>query len=544
MAHNGRDMPGERSALRRHRDADALDLSTDVLVIGGGPAGAWAAVAAADAGARVVLVDKGYLGTSGATAPSNTGTWFVPPGEGRRAAIEQRQPRTGGLADPRWVDRMLDTAWEKLHRLAAWGYPFPADDDGRPYLANLRGPDYMHFMRRRVLAAGVAVLDHHPALELLAAGDTVAGAAGIDRQADRAWRIRAGAVVLATGGCAFGERILGAATSTGDGYLMAAEAGAAMSGMEFSAQYAFTPKPSAMNKGLPFRWASFYREDGTPIATDGRDRHAAVAEALLAGPVFARYDGAGPELRPWLRQGQPNCFLPLDRSGIDPFTERWPVMLRCEGTVRGVGGIRLHDDDCATGVPGLYAAGDAATRERLTGAISGGGGPNSSWAIASGNWAGRAAAAFAARIGDRTADRAVTPLGQAGLRPADAPRPDVLADDVVRIVREEMLPLDRNFFRRPPTLLRSLERLDASWTDVRSHGAGEGPAALKAREAAALLATSRWAYRSALARAESRGMHRRRDLPAADPGFVCSFHASGLDEVRVVRAGRGAAAAS
>jgi succinate dehydrogenase/fumarate reductase flavoprotein subunit len=39
----------------------------DVLVIGGGPAGAWAAVAAAHAGARVVLVDKGYLGTSGAT---------------------------------------------------------------------------------------------------------------------------------------------------------------------------------------------------------------------------------------------------------------------------------------------------------------------------------------------------------------------------------------------------------------------------------------------------------------------------------------------
>ena len=76
-----------------------------------------------------------------------------------------------------------------------------------------------------------------------------------------------------------------------------------------------------------------------------------------------------------------DCFLPLDRSGVDPFTERWPVTLRCEGTVRGVGGIRLLDDTCATGVPGLYAVGDAATRERLTGAISGGGGPNSSWAI-------------------------------------------------------------------------------------------------------------------------------------------------------------------
>jgi succinate dehydrogenase/fumarate reductase flavoprotein subunit len=522
---------------RQHPDAGALDALTDVLVIGGGPAGAWSAVAAAEAGARVVLVDKGYLGTSGATAPSNTGTWFVPPGEGRRLAIEQRQPRTGGLADPRWVERTLDTAWDKLHCLAAWGYPFPDDDEGTPYLANLRGPDYMHFMRRRVLMAGVTVLDHHPALELLGDGETITGAAGIDRQVSRPWRVRAGAVVLATGGCAFGERMLGAATLTGDGYLMAAEAGAVLSGMEFSAQYAFTPKPSALNKGLPFRWATFTREDGTPISTEGRDRHVAVAEALLEGPVFARYDKAAPELRPWLRQGQPNCFLPLDRSGVDPFTDRWPVTLRCEGTVRGVGGITLLDDDCATGVPGLYAAGDAASRERVTGAISGGGGPNSSWAIASGNWAGRAAATFAARIGARIADRPARPLGQAGLRPAGTAREDLDAQEVVRAVREEMLPLDRNFFRRAATLHRSLDRLDACWADLRRHAAGDGPAAVKTREAAALTATSRWAYRSAVARAESRGMHRRRDRPDAVPELACSLHASGLDAVRIVRAG-------
>ena len=95
------------------------------------------------------------------------------------------------------------------------GLSVPRDDEGRPYLANLRGPDYMHFMRRCVLAAGVTVLDHHPALELLGEGATVAGAAGIDRQRDRPWRVRAGAVVLATGGCAFGERMLGAATLDG-----------------------------------------------------------------------------------------------------------------------------------------------------------------------------------------------------------------------------------------------------------------------------------------------------------------------------------------
>jgi glycine/D-amino acid oxidase-like deaminating enzyme len=43
-------------------------LEADVLVLGGGPAGTWAAVTAARDGASVVLADKGYCGTSGATA--------------------------------------------------------------------------------------------------------------------------------------------------------------------------------------------------------------------------------------------------------------------------------------------------------------------------------------------------------------------------------------------------------------------------------------------------------------------------------------------
>jgi succinate dehydrogenase/fumarate reductase flavoprotein subunit len=188
-------------------------------------------------------------------------------------------------------------------------------------------------------------------------------------------------------------------------------------------------------------------------------------------------------------------------------------------------------------VPGLYAAGDAASRERLTGAISGGGGPNSSWAIASGNWAGRAAAAFAARHGGRLADRPVRALGRTGLRPAKAARADLDPREVMSVVRQEMLPLDRNFFRREATLLSSLDRLDACWTDLRDHAAAEGTAAVRTREAAALTATGRWAYRSALARGESRGMHRRRDRPAADAALACSLRASGLDDVRITRAG-------
>ncbi len=528
-------MPSLRQLARRQCDAEVLDLVADVLVIGGGPAASWAALTATDAGARVVVVDKGYLGTSGATAPTNTGTWFVPPGSGREAAIARRQLLNGGLAVPRWVDRTLDMAWQRLHALADWGYRFPDDESGKPYLNNLRGPDYMAFMRRRLLRAGVAILDHHPALELLSDSGVIAGAAGIDRQRNRPWRVRAGAVVLATGGCAFGERILGATGLTGDGYLMALEAGATLSGMEFSAQYACAPKQSSLNKGMPFVWASFFREDGTRLDTANKDRYVVVARALLEGPVWAQLDRGIPELRQWLRQGQPNCFLPHDRSGIDPFTQQFPVTLRCEGTVRGVGGINLMNDDCSTGVPGLYAAGDAASRERVTGSITGGGGPNSSWAIASGSWAGRAAADFAAREAGAIRDRRVTGLGQAGLRPAVSEHADARADETVETVRQEFLPLERNFFRSGAALRESLYRLDRTWAELRDHLPGRGLGAVKSREAAALTATSRWAYASALAREESRGMQRRLDFPAANPEFTCSLEVSGIDRIDVMR---------
>ena len=45
-----------------------------------------------------------------------------------------------------------------------------------------------------------------------------------------------------------------------------------------------------------------------------------------------------------------------------------------------------------TSVPGLFVAGDNASREKVAGAISGGGNVNSAWALSSGTFAGRAAA--------------------------------------------------------------------------------------------------------------------------------------------------------
>jgi hypothetical protein len=98
---------------------------TDVLIIGGGMAGAWAAIAAA-------------------------------------------RLRAGqGLGDGGWMHRILDLTWRTLPTLAP-EYSFPRTDDGETNDRAVRGPEYMPALRARLDKLGIRVLDHHPALELLA----------------------------------------------------------------------------------------------------------------------------------------------------------------------------------------------------------------------------------------------------------------------------------------------------------------------------------------------------------------------------------------
>ncbi|MEU9105231.1 FAD-binding protein [Streptomyces xanthophaeus] len=194
------------------------DQATDVLVVGGGPAATWAALKAAEAGARVVLADKGYCGTSGATA----------------------------------------------------------------------------------------------------AGDT---------------RVRAGAVVLATGGCAFLSGALGTNTNTntGDGALFAAEAGAELSGMEFSNAYGIAPEGTSVTKTALYTFATFYQQDGRVLegAASAGGRSVIARELLTGAKAYATLDRAGEKERAAMRLAQPNFFLTFDPLGIDPFTDRFSVFL-CE----------------------------------------------------------------------------------------------------------------------------------------------------------------------------------------------------------------------
>jgi succinate dehydrogenase/fumarate reductase flavoprotein subunit len=225
--------------------AQALAIETDVLVIGGSLAGAWAALSARQAGARVVVVDKGWIGSAGIVAAATGGGYFLLPDDPdqRARTITIRHDQAEGFDDLAFCEKVYEQSYRCYRQLAEWGFRA-----GR--MGSFRGPDSMVFLRRQLLKMGVKVLDHSPALDLLAAADgSMAGARGVHRKTGQPWEIRSAAVILATGGNAFRSGALGTGGSTGDGYLLAAEAGAGAVGMEFSGHYGFVARGSSCTKG-------------------------------------------------------------------------------------------------------------------------------------------------------------------------------------------------------------------------------------------------------------------------------------------------------
>nr|WP_221333034.1 FAD-binding protein [Nocardia transvalensis] len=507
------------------------------MVLGGGPAGAWAALAAAHAGARVVVVDKGRCGSSGPTAKGLVALWNIPPGAAREEAVQRSYRHGGFLGDPEWMHRVLEETHRRVDQLVRWGYRFPGDRGGRPDRVYLNGSRYLGRMRRSLIVAGVRILDHHPALQLLADGDgMVSGACGVQlRNEFRSWTVRAGAVVLATGGCAFLSGGLGSDVDTGDGLLMAAEVGGELSGMEFSNAYALTPaggvRLAAVTDETPgpnpvpapdlaLHFATLYDESGAALGGGGLGSRAEAFAALADGRrVYAALEEIPGPLRKQLARAP--WFAGQDRKPA-----RVPLRAVLEGTVRGTGGVQLSGFDCATTVPGLFGAGDVTTREPITGAVGGFGGQGGAWAMSSGVWAGGGAARFALERGRPSKGR---PAPGAGLNATAGIDPRA----VVGLVQEHTLPLRRSYWRSAGSLRDSIAELDGMWPVTAYDLGGHGPQRLPARQAAALLAVARWTKHSALARTETRGMHRRTDHPSAGDDWQVRLRAGGIGSVWV-----------
>jgi len=483
-----------------------MKLQADVLILGGGPAGCWAALSALSHGAKVVIADKGFVSTSGSMAAASCGT-------ARSISSFTPYDAAGGYLARKYRQfKIILEVAKNEHKLESWTKHYR-------YLQSL---EVMRIFRRQLLKSGVKILDHSPALELLVdESGIVSGARG--RQSQREftpWEVEAKATVLATGGCSWLSSTLGGNTNTGDGLLMASEVGAELSGMEFGNFYSYAPKGTSMTKGLYYKYATFVDADGREIS---RTEKFEVAEALRRGPVRCKLNKAPTHLRSVMKVMQPNLFLVFEKLGIDPFTEWWEIDCVLEGTMRGSGGIHVTDE-CMTTAIGLYAAGDVACRTPVVGAWLI---PEAymTWVVGSGNIAGRGAASFARERSQiiNATSRAAAGLGSASF---DARR-------VIKATQAEILPLDKTMFRTREKLLSSLRIFDGLWEQIRNGSDHSAP--VKSREAAAMIIAARWGATAALERTETRGYHIRLDHPHQDPAQHDYINIGGLDSIWVRR---------
>jgi succinate dehydrogenase/fumarate reductase flavoprotein subunit len=178
-------------------------------------------------------------------------------------------------------------------------------------------------------------------------------------------------------------------------------------------------------------------------------------------------------------------------------------------------------------VPGLYAAGDTATRELICGGFTGGGSHNAAWAASSGSWAGQGAAGFALRRGRQHSE--LHAVGEAGIRPTGSVR--IGHRDVIAEVQRQVLPYELNYLRNGDLLGPALKSLHDTWSEVRAGLGADGEDLFRVREAAAMVAHGRWMYHSALTRTETRGMHKRLDYPMQNPTQGHRLLTGGLDEI-------------
>ncbi len=237
-------------------------LHTDVLVIGGGLAGARAALAPAKAGAKTLLVSKAALGAGGASARASGG-FAAAVGSNDSAELHVADTLTGGygLNNRKLVETIAREVPRALRELntdvggfAEPGEPFigspvPMHSVARSVQYPYGMAQLMILLRTGLLKTGVEVLENHRVLDLIRRTDgRIGGASLYDADTGRVQSCLAGAVVLATGGCGqlFPVTSNGA-DATGDGFAIALRAGCTLRDMEF---IQFTPTAFAAPAAL------------------------------------------------------------------------------------------------------------------------------------------------------------------------------------------------------------------------------------------------------------------------------------------------------
>jgi succinate dehydrogenase/fumarate reductase flavoprotein subunit len=491
--------------------AQEVVMEMDVLVIGSGLAGVFAAVKAKELGADVTLVSKGTIGRSGQT-PWADGTFvFSPDWESRFEEYAEQGIKYGEyLSNRDWTERVMKESYARFQDLESWGISFLKDADGKYKSMSMRGReqpmrnwtakgssgDWVKPLRSQLQKTGVRILERIMIVELLKQGNTISGAIGISTDSWDLYVFKAKATVICTGAGGFkpvGSWPLGDLTA--DGHVMAYKAGAEITGKEFEDFHNLMIKrtgslclPSFNRTGLPF--APALNAEGNEVPEMGFG---------LNGD-FEAHAGRAP-----LRREKEEFFSGV-ALGMSVHTAEgiWPV-----------------DENCASSVPGLYAAGDSCG-SYVTGAHYGMGGAGTATASVTGARAGIAAAKHA----QQTKQTKIDEQNLARLKDLvrmPAKRPGGFSPDwVTMLLRNTMMPYFILRVKRGDRLQAVLTLVEFMRDHLSPQLFARDPHELRlVHETKNMIINAEMKLRASLYRTESRGTHYREDYPRrSDPDWL------------------------
>jgi succinate dehydrogenase/fumarate reductase flavoprotein subunit len=548
-------------------------LSTDVLIVGAGGAGMYAAIAAARAGASVILLDKSLVGRGGATVMAQMTV---------AAALGQQEPdawtlhfedtiKAGrGLCNKELTALVCREAPARILEMAEWGTRW-ARENGHikqelaPGHSRKRccyvdflntGPAVAATLRRKVSEIEkIRRISNLAVIEILVRDGRALGAVGLHVADGELVMFHAKAVILAAGGLTkLYERNSASANMGGEAYALALWAGAELIDMEFVQFFPIGHLAPRLVGVDPILWDPFRYKLGGKLL-NGRfeefiDRYGGAdfgkytatrdmaAYAILKEVEAGRgtpHGGAYLDFRHVPERELRAAFGPvIDRllaNGID--LTKTPVEVGPMAHYH-MGGVRVNAK-METRIAGLFAAGEAVGGANGANRLSG----NAiTEAFVFGERAGAYAADFSRRaelpretMAVRAAFEGLEALSHGGAKQARTPAS--LQAELQKLMWEQAGP-----FRTGDKLTRALRRIQQMQREELPNLrlAQGGAFNLDVQdwfELRAMLATAETVVSAALARCESRGAHQREDFPEGDES-LCKNQVIELEAGRLV----------
>ncbi|GAB4376962.1 MAG: FAD-binding protein [Calditrichia bacterium] len=388
-------------------------LKTDVLVIGSGMAGLFAAVKAHDAGARVLMVSKGRLGASGQT-PFAKGIFEFDEKTSNVSLdefVEMVSRSALGSNNRAYTRQMAAHSKARVEELRDWGF-FDA-------------PLYHDSFRKPIDERRIRVMERIMITHLIKENGKVAGAAGFSLDDEKIYVFNAKSVILCTGAGGFKPNGFPIRDLTHDGSVMAYQIGARITGKEWNDGHMamaqnpaacfdgwhgmFERKPSTTSVevhhdlGVDLNYLAYVKGAPVSMGPPGSE-----ALKITGGPYvpeeFKRRGPSEGEKRPPAGESRPPRDGRRPPQGKGPKDGGPPGMMG--PSVGGASaGLAIHkseglvpiNDRCATDIPGLYAAGDA-LGSHMSGGIYTQGGSSLAGSAVQGAIAGEEAAAYAQQV--------------------------------------------------------------------------------------------------------------------------------------------------